>query len=264
MKLAHLIDERKDERLPLVPVPGKKELDRRATMASYRREVEMRTALINRLHALYWGEGITEIVKKDIATSTKREENIGRLSGLAKEEGEDVMEHLTLCEARIKLLSGRIKAESKTDEDMKLLQSVPGVGPVVSYAFAAYVGDGSRFTSGKAVSNYLGLIPRLDCSGTINREGHISRRGNGYMRALLVQAAWSLVRTKEKGGALKARYMYMTRDGSINKKKSIVVIARKMGEMMYSMLKSRERYEIKAWEKPKEKAARLAAEAISV
>jgi transposase len=72
---------------------------------------------------------------------------------------------------------------------MKRLQTVAGVGPVIAYAYVAHVGDGSRFAKGAQVSTYLGFVPRLDYSGTIRRQGHISKRENGYLRGLLVQAA---------------------------------------------------------------------------
>ncbi|MDR1174548.1 MAG: IS110 family transposase [Treponema sp.] len=73
------------------------------------------------------------------------------------------------------------------------------------------MGDGSRFENAGQVSNYLGLAPRVDISGTLVRYGGITKAGNGYLRALLVQAAWTLIRSKS-GGALKERYEYMTKE----------------------------------------------------
>jgi transposase len=61
---------------------------------------------------------------------------------------------------------------------MKNLQTIPGVGPIVAYAFAAHVGDGSRFSTGAQASNYIGFVPRLDYSGAIQRNGPITKRRN--------------------------------------------------------------------------------------
>ena len=97
-------------------------------------------------------------------------------------------------------------------EDIERLKTIPGVGDKTALAFAAYVGDGRRFNNGDEVANYLGLVPRVDCSGSINRYGHITKKGNRIVRALLYQAAWSIVRSKH-GGALKAKYFYMTEHG---------------------------------------------------
>ena len=81
-------------------------------------------------------------------------------------------------------------------EDIERLKTIPGVGDKTALAFAAYVGDGKRFNNGDEVTNYLGLVPRVDCSGSINRYGHITKKGNRIVRALLYQAAWSIVRSK--------------------------------------------------------------------
>jgi transposase len=72
MKLAHLVEERRDEKLPLVPLPSEKEMKRRKLLASYSREVRGRTKLINLLHALFVHQGHTTIVRKGLATSEKR------------------------------------------------------------------------------------------------------------------------------------------------------------------------------------------------
>jgi hypothetical protein len=185
MKLAHLIEERKDEKLSLVPLPS-------------------------------------------------------------EQEAEYILKHLELHEQRLEEMRKKIKKESKTDENMKRLQGIAGVGPIVAYAFVAHVGDGSRFSKGAQVSNYLGFVPRLDYSGTIQRHGHISKRGNAYLRGLLVQAAWSTVRSKS-GGALRERYKYKTAGQGTSKKKTIVSIGRRLAEIMYSVLRNKTEYEPRQW-----------------
>ena len=122
-------------------------------------------------------------------------------------------------------------------EDIERLKTIPGVGDKTALAFAAYVGDGKRFNNGNEVANYVGLVPRVDCSGTINKYGHITKKGNKVVRALLYQAAWAIVRSKH-GGALKAKYFYMTERGK-GKKISITAIARKMAKLMYLIMKNK-------------------------
>ena len=130
-----------------------------------------------------------------------------------------------------------IKKECEEDESSKRAQTIPGVGEKTALAFAAYVGDGKRFSNGDQVANYLGLVPRIDCSGTINKYGHITKQGNRVVRALLYQAAWALVRSKY-GGALQAKYFYMTGGGK-GKKVSITAIARKMAKLLYLIMKNK-------------------------
>jgi transposase len=112
------------------------------------------------------------------------------------------------------------------------------------------------------VSNYLGFVPRLDYSGTIRRHGHITKRGNGYLRGLLVQAAWSKVRSKS-GGALRERYKQITAGRGVSKKKTIVSIGRRLAELMFSVLKNKTEYEPRPWKGVKNKTAVLAEQSLS-
>jgi len=169
---------------------------------------------------------------------------------------------LELYEQRINELKGKIKKEAKEDEGMKLLQNIAGVGPVVAYAYVAHVGDGSRFSKGAQVSNYLGFVPRLDYSGTIQRHGHITKRGNAYLRGLLVQAAWSTVRSRS-GGSLKERFLYLTMFQGKSKKKTIVSIGRRLAELMYTVLRNKTKYEVRPWKVPPNGPEGLAGQAMS-
>ena len=246
MKLAHLVRDRRDEKLPIVPLPSEQEMERREVLANYGREVRDRTKMINRLHSLFLKQGHTTVVKKHLATAQRRLEAVQVLTGQEREDAEYIVQHLDLNEKRIKELKEKIQKDAKSDEDMKLLQSIAGVGPVVAYAYVAHVGDGGRFSKGAQVSNYLGFVPRLYYSGTIQRHGHITKRGNGYLRSLLVQAAWSTVRSRH-GGPLKERFIYLTRFQGRSKKKTIVSIGRRLAELMYAVLRNKTPYEERPW-----------------
>jgi transposase len=262
VKLAYLVAERPDERLPLVPLPSEQEMGRRKTVASYRREQQYRTKMLNTVHALFVHQGHTTVVKKDVARAERREQAIGLLRGQEREDAEYIVKHLALHEQRIGELSKRMGNEANQDENMKLLQSIAGVGPIVAYAFVAYVGDGSRFTKSGQVSNFIGFVPRLDFSGMTKRRGHITKRGNGYLRCLLVQAAYAAVRSKS-GGALRERYKYETAMKGASKKKAIVSIARRLSEIMYAVLKNKTEYEPRPWSGPQNKMGILAEQAMS-
>ncbi|GHV17356.1 IS110 family transposase [Spirochaetia bacterium] len=263
LKLAHLLTDRPDSRLPIVPVPSDEEMARRKVLASYAREQRVRNQGINRLHALFVHQGITTVVRKDLATKGNREATVGQLTGLEREEAEHLMACLSHYEARIAALEKRMAEQAEGDEQIERLQTVPGVGPKVSFAFSAYV-QAERFANAAQVSNYLGLVPRVSMSGTIVRYGRITKRGNGYLRALLVQAAWAVTWSRN-GGALRERYEYMTGVKGIGKKKAIVAIARRLAVVMYTLLKNGTEYEVRHLEirKRPEKTAVLAQEALS-
>jgi len=235
LKLAHIIEDFQEERLPVVPLPSDKEIMMRKLLAGYKRAQQSRSRDINKLHALFLAQGITTVVRKDLATEEQRKETIKMLKGLELEEAEYLVACLDLHEQRIKALKRRMNKESAGDEVVERLQSVPGVGKMVAFAFVAHV-DAKRFDNASQVSNYLGLVPRVYISGDTMRYGRITKRGNSYLRALLTQAAWSLIRTKA-GGKLKERFEYMTIEKSKSKKKAIVAIARRIAEMLYSMMR---------------------------
>jgi transposase len=240
-KLAHLVADRPDSRLPIVPVPSDEEMGRRKLVSSYRREQGSRNQAVNRLHALFVHVGITTVVKKDLATAERREEAVKALTGLEREEAGHLLVCLGEYERRIGELEARMKEKARGDKRIELLESVPGVGPKIAFAFAAYVGE-ERFANASQVGNYLGLTPRVSISGSIVSYGHITKRGNGYLRALLVQGAWVLTWSKD-GGALRERYEYMTGVKGKGKKVAIVAIARRLAELMYTLLKKGEKYE---------------------
>jgi transposase len=216
-------------------------MGRRKLLASYRRTQSSRSRDINQLHGLFVSQGITTIVKKDLATGKNREEAVQVLSGIELREAEYLLKRLALCEERIKELEAEMEAESTGDEVIERLKSIPGVGPKTAFAFVAHIAA-ERFENASQVSNYLGLCPRVYMSGDTVRYGRITKRGNGYIRALLVQCAWSLVFAKKKSN-LKERYEYMTIEKSKSKKKAIVAVARRLAELMYTMMREGTIYE---------------------
>ena len=261
LKLAHILEDFQEERLPVVPVPSDKEMMRRKLLAGYRRVQQSRNREINKLHALFLAQGITTVVQKDLSTGEGRKESIKVLTGLELEEAEYLVSCLELHERRIEALLRRIKDESAGDKVIERLQSVPGVGPMVAFAFVSHVSP-EWFESASQVSNYLGLVPRVYMSGETVRYGRITKRGNGYLRALLTQAAWALTRTRA-GGKLKERFEYMTIEQSKSKKKAIVAIARRMAELLYTMMRDETWYAYKPFIREKKAVEELAQLAIS-
>ena len=79
-------------------------------------------------------------------------------------------------------------------------------------------------------------------SGEMVRYGKITKHGNGYVRALLVQAAWALIRSK-RGGTLKAWFGNMTAEKGLGGKKPAMAVARRMAELLYVLLRDGSEYE---------------------
>ena len=88
----------------------------------------------------------------------------------------------------------QLKRLAKHIPDAVLLMSVPGIGVLTATALVAYVGDMRRFRSARHFAAYLGLTPREHSSGLSRRLGRISKRGNSYLRMLLIHGARSVLR----------------------------------------------------------------------
>jgi transposase len=121
LKLAHLTADRPDSRLPIVPVPSDKEMEKRKVLSSYRRAQENRTRAINQIHGLFVLAGITAVGKKDLADAERRGEMIRHLSGFEREEAEYLAEILVIYERRIGELMYTI-LKKKTDYEVRHLR----------------------------------------------------------------------------------------------------------------------------------------------
>jgi transposase len=98
---------------------------------------------------------------------------------------------------RIEALSSEIGALACGDPACDRLMTVPGIGPIISSAMVAAIGNGAAFSKGRDFGAWLGLVPKQISTGDRTILGKISRRGNRYLRVLFVQAAWVvLIRPK--------------------------------------------------------------------
>jgi transposase len=91
---------------------------------------------------------------------------------------------------RIEGLSSEITALACQDRGCERLMTVPGIGPIISSAMVAAIGTGDAFSKGRDFGAWLGLVPKQISTGDRTILGSISKRGNRYLRALFVQAAW--------------------------------------------------------------------------
>jgi transposase len=103
---------------------------------------------------------------------------------------EDLSGDWRRLDQRIEELSGEIEALARQDQACERLMTVPGIGPIVSSAIVAAIGSGDAFRKGRDFGAWLGLVPKQISTGDRTVLGSISKRGNRYLRALFVQAAW--------------------------------------------------------------------------
>jgi transposase len=107
-----------------------------------------------------------------------------------------VAETLRGVERQIEGIDRQILDWGRDNESCRHLITAPGFGPILSSALAAIVVDPAQFRSGRDFAASLGLVPRQDGTGGKVKLGPISKRGNGYLRRLLVNGAMSVLCSK--------------------------------------------------------------------
>jgi len=96
-------------------------------------------------------------------------------------------------EARLRSVEKRLEALASQTPAVARLRSIPGIGLLTATAMVGFVGDVERFHSSRHFASYLGLTPREHSSGNVRRLGRISKRGDVYLRTLLIHGARSLL-----------------------------------------------------------------------
>jgi transposase len=177
-----------------VPV---KSAEQQAVLALHRTRqgfVTERTAVINRIRALLTEFGV---VLPQSAEVVRRQTSGGAegLPVLARRMVEDLRAHLRLLDERIAAYDREIEELAKQSEPTRRIMSIRGIGPLTAQAIVATVGDARDFESGRQFAAWLGLTPQQHSSGGKSRLGRITKRGDAYLRGLLVQGARSALHT---------------------------------------------------------------------
>jgi transposase len=164
------------------------------------RLVRERTALVNALrgHLAEFGViaplGLSNVGK---LIAIIRDESDARLPALAHKVLQVLATQIEQLEAAVAALEKQLMAWHKSNPVSQRLATIPGIGPIIATAIAATVADPIAFRSGWEFAAWLGLVPRQNSTGGKNRLGGISKRGNQYLRRLLINgASANLLRSK--------------------------------------------------------------------
>jgi len=107
-------------------------------------------------------------------------------------------DHLRALEAHLALIDEQIEAEQRSSASAQALETIPGIGSLISAALVAHAPDPSAVRSGRDFAAWLGLVPRQNSSGGKDRLGRITKQGNPYLRQLLVLGATASLRWLHK------------------------------------------------------------------
>jgi transposase len=227
--------------LPEVVTPAKSVREWRGLIAHRQALVTQRVAAQNRIRSILVGQGLPAPRGARAWTAAGRAGIAQFARPLAEcspgELGRGMLDlALTAYHQAEELVAA---AEAKLDElgkaspRVRLLDTVPGLGPRTAEAVVAHLDDPRRFRTGKQVSAYGGLVPKQFQSGEDDRRGRITRRGPAVLRKLLVQCAWAMLRYNRWARAVFER---LSR-GKARRKQAVVALARKVLVRCWAMLR---------------------------
>ena len=175
-----------------VPPKSNEQLDLQALHRVRSRLVSQRTAVINQIRGFLLERGI--IVRQGLRFLRQLLPDIlakrtDVLSPRMVRIVSDLAGDWRQLDDRIEIVTDEIETLAKADDSCRRVMTVPGIGPIISSAMVAAIGNGSAFSRGRDYSAWLGLVPKQMSTGDRTILGRISKRGNSYLRMLFMQAA---------------------------------------------------------------------------
>lgn len=212
------------------------------------RLVKERTGLANQIrgfwteHGIVFPQGVTRLLWHVAQATMEHQESLSS-SFLAMMQ--QLVEEFSSKDKEIDRYSKMIEEQSRSNEQCKLLLSIPGVGSITATAIVGMVGNMRVFSNGRQFAAFLGLTPRQHSSGGKDRLGGITKRGDGYLRKLLVQGAHAVLRHRANSKDPRVKWLdeLIKRRGTC---RSAVALANKNARVAWALLTRGERYTRKA------------------
>jgi transposase len=226
-----------------VPVKTTQQQDIQAVHRVRERLVKNRTALVNQCRGLLLENGIAirqgrHHLQRQLPDIV---ENLsGALSALLVELLRALSEELAGLTQRIEALDRRLEEISRDIEPCARLLSIPGVGYLTATAMFAAVGNGAEFKNGRHLAAWLGLVPRQFTTGGKPKLLGISKRGDAYLRKLLIHGARAVLISRNDLGAPQRWARRVASRSCTNK--AAVALANKNTRIAWKLLRSGESF----------------------
>ena len=206
--------------------------------------VKARTAQANQIRGLLAEYGI--VIPKGISHIATHlpdilEDGENGLPGVFRQLIDRLGAHLKELDRQVGELEVQIQAWHRANADSRRLAEIPGIGPITASALAASIGDAKSFDNGRQLAAWLGLVPRQNSSGGKQTLLGISKRGDTYLRTLLIHGARAVVRVAERkanhAGSWLAGVM-----GRRHKNVAAVALANKNARVVWALLAHDRKY----------------------
>ena len=206
--------------------------------------VKQRTALSNQIRGLLGEYGI--VIAKGISQVRTRipeilEDGENVLTDRFRSWLSEMLEAFRTLDERIKEYDRVIQREHATNEACQRIGAIEGIGPQGATAIVATCGDGKQYSNGRQFAASIGLVPRQHTTGDRPRLLGISKRGDKYIRTLLIHGARSVINRIEGKNDRRSRWLQslVARRG---KNKAAVALANKNARIIWAMLSRGEDY----------------------
>ena len=200
--------------------------------------VKARTAQANQIRGLLAEYGI--VIAQGIGHIAKRlpeilEDGENNLPGTFRQLLDRLGDHLKELDRQVSALEVQIQSWHRENEASKKLAKIPGIGPITASALVASIGDAKSFENGRQLAAWLGLVPRQHSSGGKQMLLGISKRGDTYLRTLLIHGARAVIRVAERKVGHADSWLARLMDRR-NKNVAAVALANKNARTVWALL----------------------------
>jgi transposase len=230
----------------VVPIKRVEQQDLHALHRVRERLIKARTALVNEIRGLLNESGI--ILPQSLTTFRalivdQLDKEQAKLTTLSAEVFWHLDDEFRALETRLKYDDEKLATIGQAHPECQRLQTIPGIGPVTATALIAALGDVTQFKNGRQLAAWLGLVPREHSTGGKPRLLGMSKRGNLYLRKLLVHGARATLRWIETTDDARSRWLraLVARRG---KNRAAVALANKNARMVWALLAHNQEYRV--------------------
>jgi transposase len=234
--------ERKNMRF--VPIKTDDQLDLQAIHRVRDRLIARRTAVINQLRAFLLERGMIFAktpAKLRIEIPGVLEDAENGLTPLMRSLIDSLWREWKTVEQQIEELSDELQRIAASDAGCIRIQQIPGIGPVVATAIVAAIGNGAAFRKGREFSAWLGIVPKQHSTGGRARLLGISKRGNTYLRKIIIHGARAAVLRIKRDRVPIGAWMDAL-EARAHRNVLIVAMANKLARIAWAVLSSGEEY----------------------
>jgi transposase len=207
--------------------------------------VKARTAQANQIRGLLSEYGI--VIPQGMSNIVHRlpgilDDGDSDLPGLFRQLLQRLGEHLKHLDRQVGEIEVQIQAWHRQNEASRKLEKIPGIGPITASALVASIGDARSFTDGRQLAAWLGLVPRQHSSGGKHTLLGISKRGDSYLRTLLIHGARSVLRVAERKAGYAGSWLAKVMDRR-HPNVAAVALANKNARIIWALLSQDREYQ---------------------